>query len=68
MPDEFYVYLGFYVLIAILGFSYQEKEFLKTKFIKKSSKNSKKDDNDEEIEEETKDDEERPLIKKKNKK
>lgn len=62
MPDEFYIYLGVYVLLAIIGLVVQERDRLCKKG-KKSTKKSKKGGHDEEIEEE-KNDEEKPLIKK----
>ena len=61
MPDEFYIYLGFYIVIAITGFVVQEREIIcKEKFGKK--------DNKKEPEEEEKDEEEKPLVKKKEQK
>ena len=70
MPDEFYIYLGFYVVIAIIGFVYQERDFLfsKDKKAKKGKrKNNSKDGEYEEITEEYKENdlEQKPLIKKK---
>eukprot|EP00347_Sterkiella_histriomuscorum_P011220 403373286 len=75
MPDEFYIYLGVYVLIAIIGLVYQERQYLQTKYQErkerkqgtKKNKNSK-GDRDQDIEEIKDDEDQKPLIKKKNKK
>lgn len=35
MPDEFYIYLAVYLVLAIVGFCIQEREFLKSKYEEK---------------------------------
>jgi hypothetical protein len=66
MPDEFYIYLGVYVLLAIIGILVQERDVIfRGGKGKKSGKGKKKGDKDEDIEEEYKhNDDEKPLIKK----
>lgn len=71
MPDEFYIYLGVYAFLAIVGIVVQEWNRICGKGKSGSSKNKdqkKKGFKDEYIQEEYKDDEERPLITRKNKK
>ena len=69
MPDEFIGYLVFYILIALAGLAYQEKELLcsKIKEVKerRAAKKNKDKKGDGEITEEGKDqdDEEKPLLK-----
>lgn len=64
MPDEFYIYLGVYVVLAILGLIYQERDYLQTKYkerkekkLAKKNKKAGKHGDDDYIIEETKDDE-----------
>jgi hypothetical protein len=68
MPDEFFVYLGCYIVVAVAGLVYQEKDFVKALWAKlfgkikeKIGKKKGKED-EEEIEEEKADDEEKPLL------
>lgn len=78
MPDEFYIYLGVYAFLAILGFCIQERALLKDLFDEKvlkkpkKTKSTRKGENgeDEEIteDEEYKNDEEEPLVKRDKKK
>lgn len=74
MPDEFYVYFSFYVLLAVAGIIYQEKELLWNKFKKggdasdSKSKKGKKGGEHGDLFEEEKEDEEQLLKKKGNKK
>ncbi len=69
MPDEFYIYLGVYFLLAIIGLLIQERDYLCKKKGSKSGKKDKKGKKGghyegDDIEEVKDDDEERPLIKK----
>lgn len=80
MPDEFYIYLGCYVVIALIGLVVQERAYLRTKYEErkqrksKKNKKSKKGGNGPEEEgqhEEVKEEDEeegKPLLQKKNKK
>ena len=57
MPDEFWVYLAVYVLLAVAGFIYQEKDFLFKKKLPENQANNKDG-----LNETGADEEEKPLL------